>query len=56
MELGAFSVSLAVNDLEVSKTFYEKLGFHVFDGDAAQYWLIIKKRGSYHWAVSGNVR
>ena len=42
MELGAFSVSLAVKDLEVSKSFYEKLGFQVFAGDAAQYWLIMK--------------
>jgi lactoylglutathione lyase len=42
MELGAFSVSLAVKDLEVSKIFYEKLGFQVFAGDAAQNWLIMK--------------
>ena len=42
MELGVFSVSLAVKDLEVSKSFYEKLGFHVFGGDAAQNWLIMK--------------
>ena len=44
MELGAFSVSLAVKDLQASKTFYEKLGFHVFAGDAAQNWLIMKNR------------
>jgi lactoylglutathione lyase len=42
MELGAFSVSLAVNDLEVSKLFYEKLGFTVFGGDPSQNWLIMK--------------
>jgi catechol 2,3-dioxygenase-like lactoylglutathione lyase family enzyme len=42
MELGVFSVSLAVKDLEASKSFYEKLGFHVFGGDAAQKWLILK--------------
>ena len=42
MELGAFSVSLSVKDLEVSKSFYEKLGFYVFGGDAAQNWLIMK--------------
>ena len=42
MELGAFSMSLTVKDLEVSKTFYEKLGFHVFAGEAAQNWLILK--------------
>ena len=42
MELGAFSISLAVKDLEASRTFYEKLGFRVFGGDAAQNWLILK--------------
>jgi catechol 2,3-dioxygenase-like lactoylglutathione lyase family enzyme len=42
MELGAFSISLAVEDLEASKDFYEKLGFGIFGGDAAQNWLIMK--------------
>jgi catechol 2,3-dioxygenase-like lactoylglutathione lyase family enzyme len=42
MELGAFSISLAVKDLEASRTFYEKFGFKVFGGDAAQNWLILK--------------
>jgi len=42
MELGAFSVSLAVQDIEISKLFYEKLGFEVFHGDASQNWLIMK--------------
>ena len=42
MELGAFSVSLAVKDLAASKLFYEKLGFAPFAGDAAQNWLILK--------------
>jgi len=42
MELGLFSISLAVNDLEVSKSFYEKLGFCIFGGDADQNWLIMK--------------
>jgi lactoylglutathione lyase len=42
MELGAFSVSLNVKDLEVSKTFYEKLGYQVFAGDSTQNWLIMK--------------
>jgi lactoylglutathione lyase len=42
MELGNFSVSLAVKDIEVSKTFYEKLGFKVFGGDIAQNWLILQ--------------
>ena len=42
MELGNFSVSLAVKDLEASKNFYEKLGFTVFGGDQSQNWLIMK--------------
>jgi catechol 2,3-dioxygenase-like lactoylglutathione lyase family enzyme len=42
MELGNFSISLAVKDLEVSRSFYEKLGFTTFAGDAAQNWLILK--------------
>ncbi len=42
MELGAFSVSLAVKDLAASRAFYEKLGFEQFHGDAAQNWLILK--------------
>ena len=42
MELGAFSVSLSVSDLKVSKSFYENLGFQVFGGDSAQNWLIMK--------------
>ena len=42
MELGAFSVSLAVKDIEASKYFYEKLGFSVFGGDQSQNWLIMK--------------
>lgn len=42
MELGAFSVSLAVKDLEASKSFYEKLGFSAFAGNAQQNWLILK--------------
>lgn len=42
MELGAFSVSLAVKDIEASKSFYEKLGFSIFGGDQSQGWLILK--------------
>lgn len=42
MELGTFSVSLAVKDLEASKAFYEKFGFQPFAGNAAQKWLILK--------------
>ncbi len=42
MQLGAFSISLAVKDLEASRAFYEKFGFTVFGGDASQNWLILK--------------
>jgi lactoylglutathione lyase len=42
MNLGAFSISLAVKDIEASKAFYEKFAFTVFMGDIAQKWLIMK--------------
>jgi lactoylglutathione lyase len=42
MELGNFSISLAVKDLDASRQFYEKLGFKPFGGDASQNWLILK--------------
>ena len=42
MELGAFSVNLAVKDLAASRKFYETLGFSAFGGDADQGWLILK--------------
>jgi catechol 2,3-dioxygenase-like lactoylglutathione lyase family enzyme len=42
MELGAFSISLAVKDIKASKDFYEKFGFEDFGGDISQNWLIMK--------------
>jgi catechol 2,3-dioxygenase-like lactoylglutathione lyase family enzyme len=42
MELGNFSISLAVRDLAASRAFYEKFGFKIFLGDASQNWLIMK--------------
>ena len=42
MELGAFSVSLAVKDIRASKEFYEALGFTAFMGDVAQNWLMLR--------------
>jgi len=42
MKLGAFSVSLNVKDINVSKEFYEKLGFNVFGGDINHNYLIMK--------------
>ncbi len=41
MDLGAFSVSLTVKDLAVSRAFYEKLGFQVTGGDEEQNYLIL---------------
>ena len=42
MDLGAFSVSLAVKNIAASREFYEKLGFSPFMGDQDQNWLIMK--------------
>lgn len=42
MHLGAFSVSLAVKDIQTSFDFYQKLGFVQFHGDIEQKWLILK--------------
>lgn len=42
MELGAFSISLTVKDIEASRAFYEKFGFKAFGGDISQNWLIMK--------------
>ena len=42
MNLGAFSVSLAVKDIAASKAFYEKLGFQIMGGEMEQNWLILK--------------
>lgn len=42
MQLGAFSVSLAVKDIVASAAFYEKLGFSRHGGDISQNWLILK--------------
>lgn len=42
MKLGAFSISLAVKDLEASRAFYEKFGFTVFAGEVAMNYLILK--------------
>lgn len=44
MNLGAFSISLAVKDLGVSREFYEKLGFSQFGGSEDENWLIMKNR------------
>ncbi|RXZ46974.1 VOC family protein [Agromyces binzhouensis] len=42
MDLGAFSVSLAVSDLAASREFYGRLGFEAFGGDPDQGWLMLR--------------
>ena len=42
MELGAFSVSLAVKDLAASRAFYEQLGFSTVGDTCDQNWCIMK--------------
>jgi catechol 2,3-dioxygenase-like lactoylglutathione lyase family enzyme len=42
MKLGAFSVSLSVKDIKISKQFYEKLGFAVFAGNEEKHYLVMK--------------
>lgn len=46
MQLGNFSVSLAVKDIAASRAFYEKLGFHQVAGDQAQNWLVLANETS----------
>lgn len=42
LDLGAFSVSLAVKDLAASRSFYEKLGFSQVGGEPSQNWIILR--------------
>lgn len=46
MKLGAFSISLSVKNLKISKEFYEKLGFEVFAGEMEHNYLIMKNGNS----------
>lgn len=59
MKLGAFSTSLAVKDLNVSKEFYEKLGFTVFAGEQERNYLIMKNGnaliGLFQGMFEGNI-
>ena len=45
MQLGAFSISLAVKNIEASKVFYDDFGFEVVGGDPSQNWLILRNTG-----------
>ncbi len=42
MQLGTFSISLAVKDIEKSQLFYEKLGYSQIGGEQSQGWLILR--------------
>lgn len=59
LELGAFSLSLNVADLEVSRVFYGKLGFEVTGGDPDHGYLILKNGettiGLFHGMFEGNI-
>ena len=56
MELGAFSISLAVKEIGASRAFYEKLGFKVFAGDAVAALADSKERASRNRTLSRHVR
>jgi len=59
MKLGAFSISLAVKDINISKEFYEKLGFTVFAGEIEKNYLIMKSGeslvGLFQGMFEGNI-
>ena len=59
MKLGAFSISLSVRDIHVSRQFYETLGFHVFGGAIEQNYLIMKNEqsliGLFQGMFEGNI-
>jgi catechol 2,3-dioxygenase-like lactoylglutathione lyase family enzyme len=59
MKLGAFSISLSVNDLKTSQDFYEKLGFKVFAGSLEQNYFIMKNNnaliGLFQGMFQGNI-
>ena len=59
MELGAFSVSLNVEDISASRAFYEKLGFEVVGGDPSQNWQILRNGactiGLFHGMFERNI-
>jgi catechol 2,3-dioxygenase-like lactoylglutathione lyase family enzyme len=45
MDLGAFSISLAVKDMAVSRQFYSKLGFEMIAGDGES-WTIVANQST----------
>ena len=59
MQLGAFSISLAVKDIETSRDFYRKFGFEIVGGDQSQNWLILRNGtctiGLFQGMFEGNI-
>ena len=59
MKLGAFSISLSVKDLAVSKAFYEDLGFTLLAGGMDKNYLIMKNEnaliGLFHGMFKNNI-
>lgn len=59
MDLGAFSVSIAVKDLAVSQAFYAKLGFHAMGGNPDHGYVILSngltKLGLFQGMFEGNI-
>lgn len=58
-DLGTFSLSLTVNDLDASLAFYRRLGFEPVAGEAEQGWLILAqgeaKIGLFHGMFDSNI-
>ena len=58
MDLGAFSISLAVSDMTASRAFYSKLGFEMIAGDG-ETWTIITNQseviGLFQGMFEGNI-
>ncbi|UWP88473.1 VOC family protein [Aliiroseovarius crassostreae] len=46
MQLGTFSLSLAVKDIAASLAFYQALGFRQIGGDMDQNWVILESGGT----------
>ena len=44
MQLGNFSISLAVKDIAASRAFYEKLGFKMVSGDQSKNWIVLQNQ------------
>ncbi len=56
MSLGAFSMSLNVKDVVVSKEFYEKLGFVKFGGDVKHKYVIMKNGNALIGLFQGMIK